>query len=254
MKLAVSSAEANHARRHTSHNGTPFWHTTFIGNNVIRQQIVQGNSPEDHAGLYPMAFMVEQDPGSVTQAHFHQADQFQVVILGNGKIGTQPVSAVSVQFTNAYTPYGPIQAGPDGLGYFTLRRHWDPGARFMPQSRTELRGRNSAFRQVVTEAEPALADEALSALPRVEIADVLRPESSGLAAWRYRLPPGIAVRGPDPADGGGQYWLVLGGEIGEPDGNCLPRNSCAFLSPEEPALHPVAGRGGAELLVLQFPR
>src|SRR5215472_11924822 len=34
-----------------------------------------------------MAFLVEKGPGAVTRPHFHQADQFQVVVAGRGMLG-----------------------------------------------------------------------------------------------------------------------------------------------------------------------
>ena len=43
--------------------------------------------------MYPMAFLVEQDPGAVVGAHYHQADQFQVMVGGSGRLGTHDVAA-----------------------------------------------------------------------------------------------------------------------------------------------------------------
>src|SRR3546814_2583395 len=47
--------------------------------------------------------------------------------------------SVSVHYANAHTPYGPIRAEAEGLHYFTLRDDFDPGARFMPGARPELK-------------------------------------------------------------------------------------------------------------------
>ncbi|HEY3640608.1 MAG TPA: hypothetical protein VGL31_05915 [Xanthobacteraceae bacterium] len=76
----------------------------------------------------------------------------------------------------------------------------------------------------------------------------------GLAGWRYRIPPGTAIAGRAPSAGGGQFWLVLAGDVAVEGGDPLPANSCIFVGPEDPAFSGVSGRVGAELLCLQFRR
>ncbi len=76
-----------------------------------------------------------------------------------------------------FRAYGPIRAGADGLHYFTLRNGWDPGARYMPEARTEL---PRPRRHRVAMAE-------LSREPEAGCESVLGPEADGLAAWRWRL-------------------------------------------------------------------
>jgi quercetin dioxygenase-like cupin family protein len=51
--------------------------------------------PADDA-LHPMAFLVEKRPGAVIRPHFHQADQFQVVVAGRGMLGDHEFSDGSV--------------------------------------------------------------------------------------------------------------------------------------------------------------
>jgi len=44
--------------------------------------------------------------------------------------------------TASQEQYGPIRAGDGGIEYLTLRRAWDPGAKYMPAMRDRLvRGR-----------------------------------------------------------------------------------------------------------------
>jgi hypothetical protein len=81
---------------------------------------------------------------------------------------------------------------------------------------------------------------------------VLGMHADGLGAWHYRLGPHASVTGPDPAAGGGQFWLVIGGELADDDA-ALPRLSCVFISPDEPAYAPAAGAAGCDVLALQFP-
>ena len=82
--------------------------------------------PADDA-LHPMVFPVEKGPGAVTRPHFHQADQFQVVVAGRGMLGDHEFSDGAVHYTDAYSAYGPIVAGKSGIWWFTLRNRWDPG-------------------------------------------------------------------------------------------------------------------------------
>ena len=58
-----------------------------------------------------------------------------------------------MHFAGAWSPYGPLAAGGDGLQYFTLRNGWDPGARYMefPDNRAALRALPRRHREAVGE-------------------------------------------------------------------------------------------------------
>jgi hypothetical protein len=62
------------------------------------------------------------------------------------------------------------------------------------------------------------------------------------------------ARGPDPASGGGQFWLVSAGTAHVPGGALLPVNSCVFVAPDDAAMEMFAGPVGADLLCMQFPK
>jgi len=202
-----------------------------------------------------MAFLVEKEASAVVHPHFHQADQFQVVIGGSGQLGRHDVAGIAVHYTDAWSAYGPIVAANDGIAWFTLRNSWDPGARYMPGARAELRaGRGDRrHREATVAPEPATTTEVLSALSAPVCHAVLEPGTDGLAGWRHRLPPGAPLRGADPAGGGGQFWLLLAGSLALADHPVLPAQSCVFVSPDTAALDGSAGESGAELLCLQFP-
>src|SRR5689334_14715201 len=151
MILTASPEQAVATRRRGESNGSTFWHTTFLGSNLFTR--TADAPPPATDAVYPMAFLVEQDPGAVTQSHFHQADQFQVIVGGSGDLGTHTIRDVAVHYAGAFTAYGPIRAGADGVTYFTLRNGWDPGARYMPGARAELRQRRGAPHREVT-ADP----------------------------------------------------------------------------------------------------
>lgn len=241
--VATAEAARAHRKRATAGDGMGFWHTLYLGR--TRYNMAPGEpDPPAHA-LFPMAFLVEQDPGEVANAHYHQADQFQVVVAGDGTLGSHVVRPVAVHFAGAYTAYGPIHAGADGLTYFTLRNGFDPGARYMlrPENRVALRGVSSRrHREAV--AGPLL-DGDTGAL--------LGPEPDGMAVWRYRLPAGAPLAGAEPRGGAGQYWLVVGGSLRRAHAT-LGRLSCAFVPPDGEAFAAVAGPDGADVLAMQFPR
>ena len=63
-------------------------------------------------------------PGYYSEAHFHDYDQFQVVIEGSVDMAGEILTPGSVHYTDARTPYGPFRAGPGGLTMMIIR----PGA------------------------------------------------------------------------------------------------------------------------------
>ena len=238
----ADDARANR-RRGSAADGVTFWHTLYIG--TSRYNMAPGTPDPEMGTLFPMAFLVEQDPGSTASAHYHQADQFQVIVGGRGIMGTHEARPVTVHFAAKHTAYGPIRASNEiGVHYFTLRNSFDPGARFMatPENRTALRAvRGRHHRETVV---GPLADETGA---------IIGPEPDGMGAWRYRATAGERVIGPDPAWGKGQYWIVVDGALTR-EGQTIPPLSCVFVYPEDAPFHAVAGPDGADVIAMQFPR
>ncbi len=242
MPVTAAAEAALATRRRAVSAGAGFWHTTFIGANRYRPDAAPPPAPD---AIYPVAFLVEQDAGAIVGAHFHQADQFQVMLRGGGRLGTHDAGPIAVHFAGAFSAYGPIRAGAEGLHYFTLRNGWDPGARYMPGARADL-PRSRRHRMALAGPLPERSGEAIGR------ETVLGPEPDGLATWRWRLSEGAQLDGPDPADGRGQFWLVLAGALWR--GETLGPRSCVFVGPEEPGLIGTAGAGGLDVLAMQFPR
>ncbi len=244
VTASADTARVNR-RRGTAADGVTFWHTLYLG--TTRYNMAADAADPAADALSPMAFLVEQDPGSTASAHYHQQDQFQLIVSGEATMGLHPVRPLTVHFSGAHTAYGPIRASQeDGVWYFTLRNGFDPGARFMTmaENRVALRGipdrrhREAVAGPLDTSSEPTET--------------LLGPEPDGMAAWRYTLTPGEAVVGPDPAAGRGQYWVVTGGSLTH-NGEALPRMSCAFVYPDDVAFQAVAGPDGLEVVAMQFP-
>ncbi len=255
MTIAMSAEAARASRRRGESNGSTYWVTTFLGAN--RHTLPAGAPPPAEDEIYPMAFLVEQDPTTVVLPHWHQADQFQVVVDGEARMGTHDVSGIAVHFTSRFSAYGPIVASEKGVHYFTLRNGYDPGAKYMPGARAELKDRRtSPHREAVVDPRPRASPADLAAVTAATCTEVMPMEADGLGTWRYRLPPGAALTGPDPAGGRGQTWLVLAGAMSR---DAAPEErlgtfGCLFVYPEDPALALRAGPEGAELLCMQYPR
>ena len=239
MKIIVSYDEARASRRdYKLPDKADVSVNTYVGTNIAQRRAA-GFTDEtwepEGAATYPMAFLVEQHANAVTRPHFHRADQFQVFVAGGGMFNGQAVQPVTIHFAGAYSGYGPIVAGPEGLHYFTLRNGWDPGPRWMPENRGEIKSSGRKHRgRVASPWTPASVPELVS-LTQVMRTMILEPEVDGLAAWSFRLPPRTTFTGPDPAAGAGQYWLAFNGGC-VADGVRLTSLSCAFVPPNESAL------------------
>ncbi len=164
-------------------------------------------------------------------------------------LGDHEFSDGAVDYTDAYSAYGPIVAGKSGIWWFTLRNRWDPGARYMPAEWEVLNAARDRHQhwELITEAVPAALLRELCQATAISCPPVLEAED-GLAGWRYRIPPCTAIARRAPSAGGGQFWLVLAGDAAVDGGDPLPANSCIFVSPEDPAFAGASGPVGAELL------
>jgi hypothetical protein len=249
MILTADSAAARAANRRKTGNG---WNTAFIGRN--RNTLKEGEAPPDSGKLYPMAFLVEKEPGAVVRPHFHEADQFQVVVQGGGRLGRHDIGTVAVHYTDAWSAYGPIVAAGEGVSWFTLRNTWDAGAQYMPTARSKLRAARARFQHRETTSAP-LAPWSEAELGRLSAVEQVTEMATadGMASWRFRLPAAATGIGPDPGNGGGQFWVVLAGTASCAGSALLPVESCVFVGPEDAALSMTAGPAGVELLCVQFP-
>jgi hypothetical protein len=251
MIVTADSSIAQSTNRRRTGNG---WNTSYIGKN--RNTLKEGEAPPDANIVYPMAFLVEKDPAAIVRPHFHAADQYQVVVQGGGRLGVQDVATVSVHYTDSYSAYGPIVAAGKGISWFTLRNAWDPGARYMPAERQQLREARARIQHREATCGPIapLTDAELAALTGVSGNAVIEETKDGLGTWRYTVKAGGVAKGPDPAPGGGQFWLVSAGSAHVPGGALLPVNSCVFVAPDDAPMEMFAGPMGADLLCMQFPK
>jgi hypothetical protein len=221
----LEGAQAN--RRHlVLPNGTGYWRSDLIAT------LPPGATGSPAEGWSPQAFLVEQDAGQAILPHYHEQNEFQVIVEGDGSFGRHPVRPVTVHYAGRHTGYGPIEAGPKGLWYVSLRAHADPGARFLPEWRDRMeKGPKRAL----------LADPVDGSVAGA----VLEPQPDGIAAWVLHAAPGQALIPPPLPEGAGRYYIVLSGSL-----EAWPRLAVIFS--DEP-FNPAAGAGGASVLGLQFP-
>lgn len=213
---------------------------------------------ERKAGVPQLLLVEQQIPGSKILPHFHGVDQFQVVIGGSGKLGQQSVGPVSLHYTNRFTAYGPIEAGPQGMSYYVLRPELAvSGSHYLhvPEERAKMpRGGKRYFMAdnlavVSVDDLKSLAQPAVNPLmPAVD-----DEADAGVFAQMLLLPPDSAYSGAEPQSGGGQVFLVLQGTL-EHDGQSLAAPASVALTRDEKALAFRAGPSGLQVLMLQYPR
>ena len=82
------------------------------------------------ATLGPQGFLIELRPEepderpryTMVPPHFHQVRQFQVIVGGDEPtLGKRRATPVTFHYADPSTPYGPIDSGPGGVEFFTLR-------------------------------------------------------------------------------------------------------------------------------------
>ena len=248
MLYGKSATKARAASHVVEVNHQNYILSGYVGTAPVRGFYLEGNEVNDN-GL-PQGFLVQQPPGAVTNPHFHETNQFQVIVGGDGTFGKKPITPLSIQYSNAHTPYGPIVSGEAGVTYFTLRASWDPGAKYMPASRDKLVKGNQRSKLVVGLPSDPLESRAVRKAPMTDT--IIAEEADRLAAWRLCMGPGQTTVAPDPAGSGGQYIIVSAGCLVHRDEDFMSL-SVLFVTEDEPALRVVAGAEGLDLLVLQFP-
>lgn len=187
----------------------------------------------------PQAYIVDiRTPGGVIEPHYHDVDQFQLVLRGDGRMGQKPLGPGSVHYVDHHTTYGPIVAGPQGLAFFTLRPTGAAGRYNMPESKALKTVRSGEFFTV----SPDPADGAER--------QVLAGTSKGACAEIWRVAPNAPM--PDATHAGAAYRVVLSGSV-HCEGSELTADSVVFTAAGQAAPAAVAGPDGALVALVGFP-
>ena len=205
-------------------------------------------------GVSPQAYTVRQEHQNITHAHYHQTEQWQVIVEGAGKLGRANVAPVALHFTDPYTAYGPIVPEQEGLTYFTLRARSDPGACMLAAPGVKEAIRPSKRRFILKGAsELRIGTPAAMRARKETVLDVIvERHADALAAWMLRLPPGAPAAWPAECGGAGRHLMVAAGTLIH-EGKPLPYESLAFASAGEGGPDAYAGPDGAEVLIMQYP-
>lgn len=119
--MKTFSPEQAHARV-VGHEGSRYVMSDYFGSHTA-------------VGDGPQAYLVRQESPEL-RAHFHEVDQFQVVLDGVGKLGRDDARRGTLHYTDGFTTYGPIVTDPAvGLSYLTLRKTPTTGLNYMPEER-----------------------------------------------------------------------------------------------------------------------
>ena len=225
MLYGKSARDAATDTRVVQVNSRDYILSGYVGASPVRGYYLEGNEVNDNGE--PQGFLVEQPPGAVTLPHFHETNQFQVVVGGAGHFGKQAAMPLSLQYANAHTPYGPIISGDEGIVYFTLRAKWDPGAKYMPASRDKLIKGNQRSKLISgIEVGPA---SALAGRPGVLAETVITPEAWPPGCFEWARAPYSKTRIPEPA---------AGNTLSSPkDRGCMAAGNCpAFRACSSPPM------------------
>ena len=219
--------------------------------------VVSGNGEQRKVTNYltgkggPQAFMVTMGSGGSVPAHFHRIDQYQLLLGGGGARykGTElPARTLTVHYADAFSTYGPIEAGAEApMEFYTLRACTDMFIAYMPAERDKLpaTGRHRNIHLTIQTGHGEAAGQPARQQLIAETHD-------GLAAWRATLDPAQPVQSGTPA-GSGQYCYVISGSF-LAEGKELGPRSLAWLPAGSPADGAAAGPDGCDALFLQFPR
>jgi hypothetical protein len=191
----------------------------------------------------PQVFLVETQPDHAIEPHFHAVPQFQIAVRGSGRLGRHEIDGVVLHYSDAWSSYGPIVAGPSGLSFFTIRMAPDTGAHYMPGARAERPDVDG--RQITRAVPPALpADGAVQERARIEQAP------DGLEVLELVAPPDARLP-ISAASATGRLLLVVDGAI-VVDGRSYGAGSWGHQQAGSPP-DVRADTAGAQLLLLTFP-
>lgn len=245
MIQAINGEAVKQGRQTVRNKGTgrSQWRIDYMGTRT--QQV------EDR----PHVFLVEMDAGGSIRPHFHQVDQFQVFVSGNGSLGRSAVPLIALHYADHHTAYGPIEAGPLGLSFFTIRAKCDPGSIYVDKPGYKELLKPTKKRYVLKENVGLSTAPVLQHRTEAVLENLLEgvDDSDGLGTIMLRLGAHMKAAGPDPSATGGQCHMVVNGSL-QLDGASYPTWSIIHASSADAPFEIVAGPQGLELMVFSFPR
>jgi hypothetical protein len=193
------------------------------------------------------ATLSRQPAGFVNPAHFHDSNQFQVVLEGSVKFPTHSMTAPAVHYSDHGAPYGPFVVGPDfKMAIIRTRR----AKQIYMSDREGRKQRNPWGREIFGQASDIAWEPAAGQPTGVEVKTLFPPaEGSGPSAELLHCPAGAEIK--CKAAPHGQYHIVLEGAILLDDVEFAPYSMRYSVGESAPRAL-VAGPGEATVLVLTF--
>jgi hypothetical protein len=198
-----------------------------------------------------LVFLVDSQPNREVRAHFHDADQFQIMFGGGGatyKRSTIP--GVFLHYADAYTTYGPFGSGEGRFSFMTIRAKRAAVTAYMPESRDQLPAATQRRRHYVADVTPLLGAERPASGSRLttvmgeDDADGVRASLLSLAADEPVALPG----GEAPT-----YYLILDGAIVDAASRVYGPLSVGVGDTADPGPGEFrASADGCSLLILRF--
>ncbi len=198
--------------------------------------------------LSPTASLIEQPPHCTLESHFHRQNQFQVFVEGDGTIGSHALDCVLVHYAGAYTGYGPLISGPQGIKYFTIRPVCESGLIPISEAREKMiRGP----KRHLTVGPLNLSSPPPEARPGQQC--MLHPfDADGLGIGYVPVSAGAHLQFDRHPVSDGVFVFVLKGPL-QLQGHSLAAWEMFFISRDEPLPDCTAGDEGAQILTLHCP-
>ena len=187
------------------------------------------------------------EEGFQVAAHFHDVDQFQVMLEGTMSLSNHTLEPIGVHYTDADTPYGPFSGGPKDM--MAVLRPSRAGKVWMndPEGR---KGRNPLGRELIAVSRDLEWQELSGALAGVQCKLLLGTEDEeGPKAQLWKCASGFVLeRGPTPF---GEYQVLVKGSARLGNHEMKPYCMRYVVGDEAPA-QITAGPEGATWLILTF--
>jgi hypothetical protein len=194
--------------------------------------------------------LIEQPPNFEFMPHFHRQNQFQVFVDGSGTLGRQTLAPVVVHYAGAFTGYGPLVAGPQGITYFTLRPVCESGFITLAQRQEQMIV--GPKRHAHSESIKVASVTDMQAWTRTHEEYVIALGEDGLGARLVNLPSHANIECTHPVGSQGQFIFVLQGSALTSDYS-LGVWEQLYVTQDEVIPQIIAGEQGVQFLCLSVP-
>ena len=198
----------------------------------------------------PQSYLIKQLPNITNPLHFHTQNQFQVFIEGSGSFGRHEVLPYVVHYAGAYTGYGPIIAGDQGLHYLTLRSSRDLGAKFLPAQMEFLKKgpkHHYTSPSIIPEEQTALND-----ITQDDLSWIHQDEHSNLGVGVLKIPSNKEYQVQVPDQIAGLFFVIMQGCV-KANNFLLRKNENLYIPGNLKTYRIHTDHESAQILWLQMP-